>query len=141
VEPGSITVEVTESAAVKDVEQAAAALESGARSASRSRSMITALASRRSAICSGLPASELKIDKSFIQNIVADNRDAIMVRSTVALAHQLGMKVVAEGVEDDATLALLREFGCDVAQGWLIGKPMPREQLEAMLDQSAALAA
>jgi EAL domain-containing protein (putative c-di-GMP-specific phosphodiesterase class I) len=45
-----------------------------------------------------------------------------MVRSTIALAHQLGMKVVAEGVEDDATLALLRELECDVAQGWLIGR-------------------
>jgi len=63
------------------------------------------------------------------------------VRSTVALAHQLGMKVVAEGVEDEATLALLKAAECDVAQGWLIGRPMPAEQLEAFLATDRKLAA
>ena len=64
------------------------------------------------------------------KNFTPDQRDAIMVRSTVALAHQLDMKVVAEGIEDDATLQILRQLGCDTAQGWLIGKPMPADQLE-----------
>lgn len=141
VPPETVTVEVTESAAVQDVEQAAAAL-AGWRALGVAVS-IDDYGTGQSSLgyLQRLPASELKVDKSFIQNIVADNRDAIMVSSTVALAHQLGMKVVAEGVEDAATLDLLREFGCDVAQGWLIGRPVPRDQLEAMLEHRPALAA
>jgi EAL domain-containing protein (putative c-di-GMP-specific phosphodiesterase class I) len=126
---------------VKDVEQAAAALEEW-------RSLGVAISiddygTGQSSLgyLQRVAGKRAEDRQEFHPEYRADNRDAIMVRSTVALAHQLGMKVVAEGVEDDATLALLREFGCDVAQGWLIGKPMPREQLEAMLDQSAALAA
>ena len=71
-----------------------------------------------------LPATELKIDKSFVQTIVTDSRNAIMVRSTVELAHQLGMKLVAEGIEDEACLQFLAEMGCDTGQGYHIGRPM-----------------
>ena len=79
-----------------------------------------------------LPATELKIDKSFVTNLPTHERNAIMVRSTIALAHELGMKVVAEGVEDQACLARLADMGCDTAQGWHIGKPMPAPQLAAL---------
>jgi EAL domain-containing protein (putative c-di-GMP-specific phosphodiesterase class I) len=88
-----------------------------------------------------LPATELKIDKSFIQGIVEDNRNAIMVRSTITLAHQLGMKVVAEGVETQDVLDLLAEMDCDIGQGWLIGRPMPAADLEAFLEGATAAAA
>ena len=141
VAPAKVIVEVTESAAVKDVEQAAASLAEW-------RSLGVAISiddygTGQSSLgyLQRLPASELKIDKSFVQNIAGDSRNAIMVRSTVALAHQLGLKVVAEGVEDEATLDLLREFECDVAQGWLIGRPVPSADLEAFLARPAALAA
>ena len=82
-----------------------------------------------------LPATELKIDMSFVRTLVSDRRNAIMVRSTIAMAHELGMKVVAEGVEDGECLALLAEMGCDVAQGWHIGKPMHAEAFESFLNQ------
>jgi EAL domain-containing protein (putative c-di-GMP-specific phosphodiesterase class I) len=76
-----------------------------------------------------LPATELKIDKSFIQPVTSDQRNAIMVRSTIAMAHELGLKVVAEGVEDPACLALLEEMGCDLVQGYLVARPMVAEEV------------
>jgi diguanylate cyclase len=69
------------------------------------------------------PANEIKIDRSFITNITTDSGDALMVESTIALIHGLNKLVIAEGIEDEATLALLGKFGCDIAQGYLIGKP------------------
>jgi EAL domain-containing protein (putative c-di-GMP-specific phosphodiesterase class I) len=136
-----VTVEVTESAAVKNVEDAAAAL-------AKWRALGVAISiddygTGQSSLgyLQRLPANELKIDMSFIRNITKDHRDAIMVRSTIALAHQLGMKVVAEGVEDQATLDLLKELECDVAQGWLVGRPVPADALEASLGEARRLAA
>ncbi|GAB3686084.1 putative bifunctional diguanylate cyclase/phosphodiesterase [Angustibacter aerolatus] len=71
-----------------------------------------------------LPAAELKLDRSFVRGVVDDPRAAAIVRNTVDLAHTLGLHLVAEGVEDDATLALLRTLGADVSQGYLHGRPM-----------------
>ncbi len=75
-----------------------------------------------------LPVDELKIDKSFVMGMTADRNDAKIVRSTVELAHNLGLSVVAEGVEDEAVLAALRQLHCDVGQGYLWSKPVPVEQ-------------
>lgn len=69
-------------------------------------------------------AQELKIDKNFILSLDSSPRDYLMVKSTVDLAHSLGMRVVAEGIETEAVLAVLASMGCDVAQGYLIGRPM-----------------
>lgn len=69
-------------------------------------------------------ADELKIDKSFILGLDDSARDALLVKSTIDLAHGLGMKVTAEGVETPTALALLRGMGCDMAQGYLIGRPV-----------------
>ena len=71
-----------------------------------------------------LPVHELKIDKSFVTTLTNSKSDAIMVRSTINLAHELGLQVVAEGIEDQETLDLLREQGCDYAQGYFISKPL-----------------
>ncbi len=68
-------------------------------------------------------AHELKLDKSFIEALARNSREALLVRSTIDLAHGLGMKITAEGVETPATLVLLAGMGCDVAQSSLIGKP------------------
>jgi diguanylate cyclase (GGDEF)-like protein len=76
-----------------------------------------------------LPADELKIDKSFVQQVATDAGDAAIVRSVVALGHELGLAVTAEGVERPATLDRLRAFGCDKAQGYLLGKPMEPDSL------------
>lgn len=80
-----------------------------------------------------LPLHALKIDRSFVRDMLIDEQDAIIVRSTIGLAHSLGLQVVAEGVEDVHTLAALREFGCDLAQGYVLSKPIPAEQAERRL--------
>ncbi|WP_294289728.1 EAL domain-containing protein, partial [uncultured Sphingomonas sp.] len=76
-----------------------------------------------------LPACELKIDKLFITQLTSSNRDPLIVRSTIDLAHALEMEVVAEGVETPATLALLTVMGCDMIQGYLISRPIGLEAL------------
>jgi EAL domain-containing protein (putative c-di-GMP-specific phosphodiesterase class I) len=75
-----------------------------------------------------LPLTELKIDKSFVRGMASDADDAAIVRSTIGLAHDMRLCVVAEGVEDEATLEQLRTLGCDMAQGFLMSRPVePRE--------------
>jgi EAL domain-containing protein (putative c-di-GMP-specific phosphodiesterase class I) len=71
-----------------------------------------------------LPLNELKIDKSFVQRMARDASDAVIVRSTIDLAHNMGLYVVAEGVEDETTLERLRALGCDMVQGFFLAKPM-----------------
>lgn len=78
-------------------------------------------------------ADELKIDKAFVLSLEDSSRDALLVKSTVDLAHSLGLRVVAEGVETPMALALLRTMGCDAVQGYLIGKPMVMAELETHL--------
>lgn len=82
-----------------------------------------------------LPAREIKIDKSFIINMESSRSDQLMVASTIALAHALEYKVVAEGVETAAILDLLAQAGCDFAQGWHIGRPMPAADLQALVSR------
>jgi diguanylate cyclase len=71
-----------------------------------------------------IPANEIKIDKSFVQAMVKNHSDMLMVNSTIQLAHSLGQRVVAEGVEHQEALDTLAMMGCDIAQGYLIGRPM-----------------
>jgi EAL domain-containing protein (putative c-di-GMP-specific phosphodiesterase class I) len=78
-----------------------------------------------------LPVDLLKIDRSFISGMAHDSRDVAVVRSAIELAHTLGLGVVAEGVEDEETFSALRELGCDVAQGYLIARPLPARELAA----------
>jgi diguanylate cyclase (GGDEF)-like protein len=72
-----------------------------------------------------LPADELKLDRSLTADVDTDRRAVAIVRHTVALAHELGLSLVAEGVEDAATAAVLADLGCDVAQGYAVARPMP----------------
>ena len=71
-----------------------------------------------------IPAAEIKIDKTFVQSLATSQSDRLMVNSTIHLAHALGRRVVAEGVEDGVSLENLRKMGCDAAQGFFIGRPM-----------------
>jgi diguanylate cyclase len=73
--------------------------------------------------------NEIKIDRRFVQGIAADSGDAAIVRSTVHLASGLGLRVVAEGVENVEQLDRLREYGCDLGQGFLLGRPVPLAEL------------
>ena len=81
-----------------------------------------------------LQIDELKIDRSFVQNLPRDEGDAVIVRSTIEMGHNLGLRVVAEGVEDDETLRMLRSWRCDVVQGYGISRPVPQEAVSTWLD-------
>ena len=81
-----------------------------------------------------LPARELKIDKLFVTQLTSSNRDPLIVRSTIDLAHALEMEVVAEGVETQAAMALLSVMGCDMIQGFLISRPINLEALMHFLE-------
>ncbi|MGH6658904.1 MAG: EAL domain-containing protein, partial [Sphingomicrobium sp.] len=76
-----------------------------------------------------VPANEIKIDQSFVKGIAENRSDRLMVQSTIELAHSLGRRVVAEGAELREIVDLLVEMGCDVAQGYAIGRPMSLESL------------
>lgn len=83
-----------------------------------------------------MPVDAIKIDKSFVRDVTVNANSAAIVRSTITLAHDLGLKVVAEGVEGRAAYDFLMDLGCDVAQGYQIGKPMPVLEFEAWLSRS-----
>jgi len=84
-----------------------------------------------------LPAHELKIDRMFVSELTNNHRDPLLVRSTIDLAHGLGMRVTAEGVDTPSALALLKVMGCDLLQGYLIAKPMPLDELLLFLSDGS----
>jgi EAL domain-containing protein (putative c-di-GMP-specific phosphodiesterase class I) len=86
-----------------------------------------------------LPVNELKIDRAFVSNMSEDADMMTIVRSTIELGHNLGLKVVAEGIEDSKAYALLRGLGCDFAQGYYISPPMPAEALPDWLNGSVSI--
>lgn len=79
------------------------------------------------------PLDTLKIDRSFVDEITSVDDEAPIVAATIAMAHSLGLSVVAEGVETEAQRAYLRRNGCDLAQGYLIGRPVPADELAALM--------
>lgn len=85
-----------------------------------------------------LPIDSIKIDKSFVIRMATETQDTVIVRSMIHLAHNLGLKVVAEGVENRQTLDILRKMGCDMAQGYHISHPRPAEELPGRLHDSLA---
>jgi EAL domain-containing protein (putative c-di-GMP-specific phosphodiesterase class I) len=80
-----------------------------------------------------LPMDEVKIDKSFVLGMATSQGESFIARSIIELAHNLGLCVVAEGVEDELTRKLLTEMGCDKLQGFLVSRPLPDERLESWL--------
>ncbi len=126
-----ITLEITESAIFDDIGHAIEGLR-----------RLTALGTKISiddygtgysslAYLRRLPLHELKIDKSFIMGMTRDASDLVIVRSTIDLAHNMGLVVVAEGVEDEATFDRLRALGCDMAQGYLMSRPVAAAEIAA----------
>ncbi len=87
-----------------------------------------------------LPVDELKIDRSFVIQMADSPSDAVIVRSTIDLGHNLGLRVVAEGVETQHAWQELSALGCDVAQGYYLGRPMPAAELEQRLRRTQAAA-
>jgi EAL domain-containing protein (putative c-di-GMP-specific phosphodiesterase class I) len=86
-----------------------------------------------------LPINEVKIDRSFVMRMATDPADTAIVRAVVDLAHNLGLTVVAEGVEDEVTRQALTAVGCDLAQGYLFARPMPIDAFGAWMDARVAM--
>jgi EAL domain-containing protein (putative c-di-GMP-specific phosphodiesterase class I) len=83
-----------------------------------------------------LPVNELKIDQTFIKDMVENKDDQAVVHSTIELAHNLGLSVVAEGVEQQSSLDLLTRLGCDTIQGFLISRPLPVAMFNAFIESN-----
>ncbi len=135
-EPGHLVLEVTESAMMHDPQHALAQLQ-------RLHDMGVMLSIddfgtgySSLAYMKTLPIDELKIDQAFVRHMMDDEGDAMIVHSTIDLAHNFRHKVVAEGIEDELTFETLANLGCDVGQGYFMGKPMPAEQLELWMQES-----
>ena len=135
---GEFCFEITETAVIEDPERAIASI--GDLSDEGIMVSIDDYGSGLSSLSylKQLPASELKIDKEFVLNIERSKRDALLVRSTIDLAHSLNMKVTAEGIETNTAAALLAGMGCDIGQGFGLGRPMPADDLIKFLDNYTA---
>ncbi len=83
-----------------------------------------------------LPFNQIKIDRSFVRDMLTDASDAMMVKNIIDMTHNFGMQVIAEGVETEQQLALLREYGCLSYQGYLFSKPLPAEDFEALINNN-----
>ena len=88
-----------------------------------------------------LPVHELKIDRSFVTDVTVSQHDRMIVLAAVQLGHSLGLRVVAEGVETQEVDAVLRDLGCDQAQGYFYGRPEPADVIEALVSSEAREAA
>jgi EAL domain-containing protein (putative c-di-GMP-specific phosphodiesterase class I)/CHASE2 domain-containing sensor protein len=127
--PTKLTLELTETATLQDAESGLATLD-----ALRSMGVKVAIDDYGTGLSTldylkKIPANEIKIDQSFVKAMRVNRSDLIMVQSTISLAHSLGRTVVAEGVEDRQCLEELTKMGCDVAQGYAIGRPMGVREL------------
>lgn len=128
-DPDLLTIEITEDLLLDDVDGTRQVLD--ALRERGTRVAIDDFGSGYSALgylCE-LPIDEVKLDRQFIAPILDDTRAATVVRAVVGLAHDLGMTVVAEGVENEATATMLRDYGCDVAQGFHFSRPLTAAQL------------
>ncbi len=132
-----ITLEVTESAPLADPELAKTTLKRLTNAGARISIDDYGTGQATLNYLQGFPAQEVKLDQSFVRDLVANRADRIMVQSTIDLAHALSFDIVAEGVEDAATIEALAEFGCDYVQGWEIGKPMDWTEFVEFLKVSA----
>lgn len=119
-----LVLEVTETAVFADLEKATRELHRLRRAGIRISLDDFGQGSTSLGYLGRLPLTELKIDRQFVTDMATRSGDAAIVRSLIDLAHNLGMSVVAEGVEDERTLATLRHGGCDVAQGYVLARPM-----------------
>ena len=135
VQPGQLLLEITESAVMRDLEQAIRGMrrlrQAGVRFA------IDDFGTGHSSLAQlkALPVDELKIDRSFVRDLEQGTRDDAIVRSAVDLAHSLGLKVVAEGIETPAAWTALMRLGCDYAQGYFISRPLAPEQVGEWINE------
>ncbi len=135
VPPQFITLEVTESAVVDNPEAAIALLRQFKDDGFKISIDDYGTGYSSLAQLKQLPVNELKIDKSFVQRLETDEDDQIIVRSTIELAHNMGLSVVAEGIEDEYTLQWLAKCGCELAQGYFISRPQHSDIITPWLSE------
>jgi EAL domain-containing protein (putative c-di-GMP-specific phosphodiesterase class I) len=141
VEPRWLWVEITESALMEDPSKAIATLERLRQLGVRLSIDDFGTGYSSLSYLKRMPVNEIKIDRSFVTGMVKDADDEVIVRSTIALVHNMGLSVVAEGVEDAATLEALRGLHCDIAQGYYLSRPLTADALEVwILNRTAKLA-
>lgn len=133
INPAFLKVELTESTAMHNVDFVAALLANVARLGVGVAVDDFGTGYSSLSCLKRFPISELKIDRSFVAGIADDGNDAAIVRGTIALAHGMGMTVVAEGVENAAQLAFLAAQRCDVAQGYYLAQPLPVDEIRGWL--------
>ncbi|QHJ01517.1 EAL domain-containing protein [Xylophilus rhododendri] len=133
VDPRQIWIEITESAVMEDPAHALSTLEKLHNLGFRLSIDDFGTGYSSLAYLKRMPVDEIKIDRSFVMGMVTERDDEVIVRSTIDLGHNMGLKVVAEGVETQEILDRLRECRCDLAQGWLLSRPMPAAKLEDWL--------
>ncbi len=136
-EPDQLTLEITESAMMTDPKKSLEILKS-----LRSEGVSISIDDFGTGYSSlsylkNLPVNELKIDKSFVLNMMEDEGDAKIVKSVIDLAHNFDLAVVAEGIENQESLDQLKQMGCDYAQGFFIARPMPFDDLMEWLGKSS----
>lgn len=138
-DPRRIGLEITESMLIENVEQAVETLEK--LSALGFEVSIDDFGTGYSSLSylKRFPVKKLKIDRSFVNDIVSDADDVVIVRSIIDLAHNLGLRVVAEGVENEDQFEMLREMGCDCAQGYLFSRPISADEMEIRLANEGIL--
>jgi diguanylate cyclase (GGDEF)-like protein len=136
VDPARLELELTENAAITDLPRARAIL--GELRALGVRLAIDDFGTGNSSLAyfRTLPIDLLKIDRSFVTNMAGNRADAAIVQSTIVLAHDLGLQVVAEGVEGEECNARLAALGCDLVQGYLYGRPMAPEEIFGVAERS-----
>jgi len=127
--PASLILEVTESSMMLNPELANATLTTLSKLGVQCSIDDFGTGFSSLAYLKSLPASEIKIDKSFVTDMTNDENDAIIVHATIVMAHNMGYRVVAEGVENAEVLELLQILGCDIAQGYYFSKPIAAEEV------------
>jgi EAL domain-containing protein (putative c-di-GMP-specific phosphodiesterase class I) len=136
-DPSKLVLEITESAVMKDAAHALKTLREV-----KTRGITLAIDDFGTGYSSlahlkRLPVDELKIDKSFVVHLSEETiDDCVIVRSTIDLGHNMGLKVVAEGLESSEGYVILKRFGCDMAQGFLISRPLPGPQFLTWMAES-----
>ncbi|MBI5559053.1 MAG: EAL domain-containing protein [Deltaproteobacteria bacterium] len=137
--PRYITFEITEGSIIKDPERALEILTRLAAMGTYISIDDFGTGYSSLAYLKRMPASEVKIDKSFVLDMLSNENDAAIVRATIDLAHNLGLQVVAEGVENKKTAMRLKELGCDILQGYYFSKPLSAEEFSAWMKSYRAL--
>ncbi|MHB1988848.1 MAG: putative bifunctional diguanylate cyclase/phosphodiesterase [Acidimicrobiales bacterium] len=135
----SLTLELTETEVMADLGEASAVLTMLARLGIRIAVDDYGTGYSSLAYLHRLPVQELKIDRSFVTNLEDDASNRIIVRSSIAMAHSLGLSVVAEGAEDEVTCAILADAGCDSVQGYYLSRPKTAADLQQWLSTGARL--